>query len=355
MALRGFVSAKRLGSASDANGVINGGSVGYTIDTTAGRDGGRAFVFNQFGEGHIGIQLPSSLGAGDKVVFGFHAKITSGLLNANKLVLQGGLQTAITTNIRGGLHWNTDGTLAWFSGTNTTRATSTLTLNTGEDYFIEGEIILRTDATGSVHIKVDGVDFIGGGSSVSGDNLITVSTADIQTVRVRKGNTGTSNVMTTDVFYVCDGSGSINNTFLGNVHSRLLVPVADTADADFTPSTGSENYAMVSEAAPDGDTTYNASDNPGDTDLFTHTGGILSDNIFGVIYSIRARKEAAGTIGVKGVLRSGSATDKTTLAVPTTSYQTYQKLLETDPDTSGAWTADGVNNAKIGYEATVTP
>jgi hypothetical protein len=85
-------------------------------------------------------------------------------------------------------------------------------------------------------------------------------------------NTGGSDI--TGVLFGCTQSGDVfyDNIYIatdwvGELKSALLLPAADHAVA-FTPSAGSDNYAMVNQAAQDGDTTYVYSDNPGGEDLY---------------------------------------------------------------------------------------
>jgi hypothetical protein len=48
----------------------------------------------------------------------------------------------------------------------------------------------------------------------------------------------------------------------------VLYPNADTADADRSPSAGTDHYAVVDETTVNGDTDYVASGTAGDLDLY---------------------------------------------------------------------------------------
>jgi hypothetical protein len=85
-------------------------------------------------------------------------------------------------------------------------------------------------------------------------------------------NTGGSDI--TGVLFGCTQLLTVyyDNLFIatdwvGEVKSALLLPAADHAVA-FTPSAGSDNYAMVNENAQDGDATYVYSDTPDTEDLY---------------------------------------------------------------------------------------
>ena len=87
--------------------------------------------------------------------------------------------------------------------------------------------------------------------------------------------------------YVTNG-----RTRLGESGVAVLYPSADTADADWTPSTGTDHYATVDETTVNGDAGYVASGTVGDLDLY-EIGDLpfVPDGIHAVQVTMCARKE----------------------------------------------------------------
>ena len=77
---------------------------------------------------------------------------------------------------------------------------------------------------------------------------------------------------------------------LGESRVAALYPNADTADADWTPSTGTDHYALVDETTVNSDADYVASGTVGDLDLY-ETGDLpfVPDSIHAVQVTMCAR------------------------------------------------------------------
>lgn len=150
-----------------------------------------------------------------------------------------------------------------------------------------------------------------------------------------------------DDFYVVDEA-----TALGEMRCEIVRPVTpDTADADFTPSAGSDNYAMVDETIVDDDTTYNSSSTPGDIDLFDLSN--LSNtplSIAAVKPILIARKDNSTTRTARYKMVNGSTTTDGETTALSTSYSSISGIYETNPDTDAAWAASDINSMQLGYE-----
>jgi hypothetical protein len=105
-------------------------------------------------------------------------------------------------------------------------------------------------SAGTFEIKVNGILLAGWSGLNTGGSDIT---------GVLFGCTQKSDVYYDNLFIATD--------WIGELKSALLLPAADHAVA-FTPSAGSDNYAMVDEDAQDGDATYVYSDTPDAEDLY---------------------------------------------------------------------------------------
>ena len=82
------------------------------------------------------------------------------------------------------------------------------------------------------------------------------------------------------------------STRLGESRVAVLYPSADTAHADWTPSTGTDHYALVDETTVNSDTDYVASGTVGDLDLY-EVGDLpfTPESIHAVQVTTCARKE----------------------------------------------------------------
>jgi hypothetical protein len=155
-----------------------------------------------------------------------------------------------------------------------------------------------------------------------------------------------------DDLYLCDLSGSVNNDFLGPRQVEAVLPNGDTASKDWTPSSGTDHYAMVDEAGPDNDTTYIEANVAGYKDLFDY--GALSritSGINGIQINSDVRCTDSNQFNLLQVAKSGSTeSDGTAVAVNSTSFKTKARILEQDPSTLAAWTASAVNAAQFGVK-----
>jgi hypothetical protein len=142
-----------------------------------------------------------------------------------------------------------------------------------------------------------------------------------------------------DDFYVCDGSGSDNNDFLGDVIVKTLWPSGD--DSVNFASTGNANYSTHYEQVNYGDslptTDWVRGNAAGQRDIFT------LDNLtvnFSDIHGVAAWAYAK---------YNGTETESANFAC--TKNSTYDKfIVENDPDTSSAWTNNSINALKSGFE-----
>lgn len=155
-----------------------------------------------------------------------------------------------------------------------------------------------------------------------------------------------------DDVYVADSTGTVNNSFLGDVRILSLPPAADV-ERGFTPNVaGSANFDSVNDApGPDEDATFNTASAMGARDLFSTQGTMLrgSYNVKGVQTVIRARKKDSGTRYLAAAVRSG-ITDAVGKGKPISTDHQYQTdVFERDPATGAPWTIAGTDAAAFGY------
>lgn len=219
------------------------------------------------------------------------------------------------------------------TGTALTLASSPAGVITADAFHYWEVAIFIHDTAGTIRVDVDGVTRI---------NLTNVDTKG-QTATVATGVTmspaGSGNGgLQVDDFYLKD-----DLTLLGPQRVETLRPDGDSSVA-WTPNSGSNNFSRVNENVSDGDTTYVSASTAATLDRYTL--GNLSDtpsSIAAVVPVMVARMDDAGPRTVRVGVRSGSSDGWGSAVAMTSSYVPRQTVLETDPATSGAWSASAVN------------
>lgn len=200
------------------------------------------------------------------------------------------------------------------------------------------------DSTGSYEVRVNGANVLSG----TGADTRNGGTGVITQVNV---NAAIANIRVDD-FYICNTSGSANNDFLGDVRVDAYLPNGNGNSSQMTGSDAdsTDNYLLVDDSAPDGDSTYVQSSTAGHKDTYTFADmSHTPSTIHGVQVNMIAKKDDAGARSIASVVRSGGTdTDGTTQAL-STSYLDYMQIIEQDPNTSAAWTKTGFNAAEFGH------
>ncbi len=163
-----------------------------------------------------------------------------------------------------------------------------------------------------------------------------------------------------DDLYILDGSGSVNNDYLGDTVVEFLNPDADGTTSTFTPSSGTDHSALVDEAqsmtAPIDETDHLEGDTTGEKSLFTYENLAILDTaslIHGVQVSTWRRITAEQPLGLGIVARENvteSRVDHTVRHDQTDDMFTDQTVFEQNPDTTAAWTPAEIDSAEFGVE-----
>jgi hypothetical protein len=248
-----------------------------------------------------------------------------------------------------------DGTLAVYNGPygynpggllGTTDPSTAILL--GRYYYIEMQAVIN-QSSGSVIMRINGqvVLSVSGNTSPTGFNY-----ADVVNVY---GPGGGAFVYVDDL-YVTDNSGTANQSFLGDVEIGLIMPASAGDYTQWTPVPGPNNYAMVNNVPPQGDTSYVWSVAPAsgpyplDTYFFqTVESGLV---ILAIQTNIIARKNDVGNRALSLVTRYGGANN---VADPSGRYvnETYIDYLnqqDVNPLTTSQWTPATLNAAQFGYQ-----
>ena len=240
------------------------------------------------------------------------------------------------TNPGGALYvMRTDGTVL---------ASSSAILVPGTWNYVEMKVTIH-DTAGAVEVRVNGI------SVMSASGIDTKHEGSSVIEYVRWGNAITSSCdFNFDDVYICDTSGTVNNDFLGDVKVVRLKPSAAGDLTQFTPLSG-ENYTNVDEATDDGDTTYVSTATAGHVDLY-HVENLAATPL--AIYGVKPlsviRKDDAGSLTARNIVKSGTTTATGITVAPGTSYAQFSDIIQVDPNTSSAWTKSAVDSLQIGIE-----
>ena len=212
-------------------------------------------------------------------------------------------------------------------------------------HYIEFKIYVH-DTTGTFEVHVDGVQVL---VSTGAQDTKNQTSANV-TMFGFEGYKLTDDIRVCDL-YICDASGSYNNTFLGDIRIDAILPSGAGAYAQWDPSGEAENYQCVDESDINEDTDYSSTDvtNEIDSHLFTDLASLTIDSIKAAVLNLCFRKDDAGSRTVKGHVRvsSNNYEGASTFSVPDT-YTVQQQVWETNPYSSAAWTRATLNAAEFG-------
>jgi hypothetical protein len=132
-----------------------------------------------------------------------------------------------------------------------------------------------------------------------------------------------------------------------------LLPSGDTAQRDFSRSTGSTNFALVDEAVQNGDTDYVFSGTPNHQDLYD-LGDLATtpSSILAVQSRMFAKKSDTGARSGQIWVKSGATEVGGTDTTLGTSYGWLARVDTVDPNTGAPWTAAAVNALQVGPKVT---
>jgi hypothetical protein len=153
-----------------------------------------------------------------------------------------------------------------------------------------------------------------------------------------------------DDFYICNGAGSVNNDFLGDIKIDTLLPNNNGFSSALLGSDGNstDNYLLVDETPPN-TTDYVSSATVDQKDTYAFSNTTVSGTVMGVQINSFAQKNDAGTRQIAHVTRRTIDYDSADMTVGQ-GFGYYRTLQETDPSTSAAWTTAGVDAAEFGVK-----
>lgn len=244
--------------------------------------------------------------------------------------------------------------LGWYNGAGTLLALGNVTIPATTWVVVEFHI--QVNAAGQVVAKVNGTT----DASFAGDTDYT-GTGNVRAVwfmglALSGGATG-SHAEYFDDIAINDTDGSYENSWPGLGGVFWLEPTADGAQNDWTPSSGTVNYAMVDDIPPDNATTYNQALDSASIDLYEVDDCpeyIAEVNLVQVAY--RAALVTSGYNELTDLVRVGTVnySGYENTIVPITPSFTY--YLGTpyylNPSSGSAWGTAEINAMQVGVEIT---
>lgn len=165
---------------------------------------------------------------------------------------------------------------------------------------------------------------------------------------------GTTVVTNFDDLYILDTTGTVCNDFLGPVRINTVMPTSDTVEADWAKNTGTDGFALIDDAAPDGDTTYIQAGTVGNISEFgMGTLPASVDTIAGIYVLTMGKLSEAGVGDVETSLVSGASVSPGGDKEFTTNYAYYGSVHPVNPDGNIAWTKTTFEAAKLRFEKTL--
>lgn len=134
----------------------------------------------------------------------------------------------------------------------------------------------------------------------------------------------------------------------------ILLVASDAGTNDFTPSAGSDHYAMVDDASGDGDTTYLESSSSGQAEEFglatfaSEISEVLALRVTGEFRSTSAGLSRACEMYIESGVTEEIVAGPFTIT-GTTYTERQSNIVTVDPDTAAAWTKSGAQAVKLGF------
>jgi hypothetical protein len=297
-----------------------------------GRNGGLAYEFGDYQD-----ELVLELDDQGTWIIGFAYKHQNG---SGQLVQ---LQDDTGMSPQCELYVNTDDRLEVRSSS-TVRGTGSTVLGVGQWYYIEWKIEIGDSADTEVRVN--------GATDIDLAGVDTQQQAGVSTANRIVFSALSSAGDCLDDIYVCDGTGSSHNDFLGEVEIEAIFPSSDYGTCDWTCSTGTDHYALIDDNPPDADSTYISTDTVDHKDLFDYEDVSGDAGILGLQINTLARIESAARNLTPMVRSAGTEYDQTAQSVTGMSYRDFVTILESDPATSSAWTVANLNAAQFGVKMT---
>jgi hypothetical protein len=218
--------------------------------------------------------------------------------------------------------------------------------------FLEFQIVMGTAGTGnngSIIVRINGITVLSlSGLDTAFDNTPSVNNI---TIGYPYGFPSSGDGYNIDDLYVCDGNGTVNNTFLGDVHVVALYPTGPGESTQWTPTGAAANWECVDDVPPNDGTTFISTSTVGAKDMYTLGSLPNQGTIHGIMVSSYSTKDQPGgrtlTHNVKDTI-SGNEIASGQVA-PGTSFHFLTTPFDLDPSGNN-WSFSEVNAMQAGVE-----
>lgn len=233
----------------------------------------------------------------------------------------------------------------------TVLATGTAVLAVSTYYWLEVKVTVD-DTNGYVEVRVnEAVDSTFTGDTRNGGATGLLDRFQQFTPYLGASGNGRSYL---DDFVLLDTTGGVNNDFLGDTRVEVKLANGNGNSSDLVGSDGNsiDNYLLINEIPPDGDTTYVESSTTGDEDTYEYADiGSVSGQVFAVQVCPYARKTDGATRTIASRTRSAGIEEAGADKTLTSTFAYYPQVFEADPS-GNPWTIASVNAAEFGVEVT---
>jgi hypothetical protein len=235
-----------------------------------------------------------------------------------------------------------------------TRESTTLATSSGANlqddtwYYLEVKVKAATSG-GTVNVVLDGTPIINYTGNTDAAGLGAYSSILLRTA--------TTDETHFDDWYICDGTGSVNNDIIGDCRVEAMTPSAD-ASGNWTANTGSDLYAMVDEVKLNDDfISETASGNQAVFETNNISANAATGTIQGLMVTCDSQQYSANGLGrfkkyAKLITQNGSggSVQDTGVLMPGQNYPlSYTQIMEDDPDGT-AWIPSTANTFRVGVE-----
>lgn len=231
----------------------------------------------------------------------------------------------------------------------TVLGTAYTSLNSNVYYYIELKVLIDPSA-GYVVLRVNGNVVL----SLTGQNTRNTANTFADTIILNDDGLSPGDGSSTwccDDLYICDGTGTVNNDFIGDVKVETALANGAGANTQFNKNGAATNWQCVNENPADDDTTYvNASGvNKLDTYTFPSLSGVPK-TIFGVQTNMVARKnDVTSRSGCAVAWISSTEFDGSGVPFGNT-YSNITQMWQTAPNGTGLWSTATFNSAQFGIK-----
>ncbi len=265
--------------------------VGVLISPATGRNGAQSLRFVAVAGAGSGYFAYKTLGAQATWIVGF----------AFRTGAMGGTSAMFTWRDAGtdqcSVGINPDGTL-FVSRGGTVLGTSTDAISTSTYNYVEWKVTISNSiAANSCQVRVNGVLWI---NVTTGLSTRSTANSTANSFAVGPSNAGFGGLWDFGDRYVCDGTGGVNDTFLGDLMVNPVYADGAGTTTQFTASAGS-NYACVDEALANGDTDYVGTGVAANIDLYTYGSVGSPASVKAVQWVSQVRKTDASSFVLSAV------------------------------------------------------